>query len=97
MALFEERLQPQTPIDELDEAHADKRVAAGFGWQRYPVLLAANEDRIANTSEVLHPRARFLLPRGRALVDAGATIAPHDLVPAYLRSKVAEKPRQPAS
>ena len=97
VALFEERLQPQTPIDELDQAHADRRVAAGFGWQRYPVLLAANEDRIANTSEVLHPRARFLLPLGRALVDEGATIAPQDLVPAYLRNKVAAKPRQPVS
>jgi tRNA threonylcarbamoyladenosine biosynthesis protein TsaB len=97
VALFEERLQPQTPIEELDETHADKRVAAGFGWQRYPVLLAANEDRIANTSEVLHPRARFLLPLGRALVNQGGTIAPQDLVPAYLRSKVAEKPGQPTS
>jgi tRNA threonylcarbamoyladenosine biosynthesis protein TsaB len=91
--LFDERLHTQTPIDELHEAGADARVAAGFGWQRYPALLAANEDRIGNMSEVLHPRASFLLPLGIALVENGDAIAPQDIAPAYLRSKVAEKPR----
>ena len=92
VALFDERLHTQTPIEELDEAGADRRFAAGFGWQRYPALLAANEDRIGNTSDVMHPRARFLLPLGRAVVDGGGGIAPQDISPAYLRSKVAEKP-----
>ena len=91
--LFEERLHTQTPIEELDEAGADARVAAGFGWQRYPALLAANEDRIGNTSDVLHPRARFLLPLGVRVVQNDDAIAPQDIAPAYLRSKVAEKPR----
>lgn len=90
--IFAETLHTQTPIETLDEAGADARVAAGFGWQRYPALLAANEDRIGNTSNVLHPRARYLLPLGRAVVDGGGAIAPEDLSPAYLRSKVAEKP-----
>lgn len=91
-AIFDERLQTQTPIDELDERGAGARVAAGFGWQRYPALLAANEDRIGNTSEVLYPRARFLLPLGGAVIDGGGAVLPQDLTPAYLRSKVAEKP-----
>ena len=91
--LFEERLHTQTPIDELDEAGADARVAAGFGWQRYPALLAANEDRIGNTSDVLYPRASFLLPLGISVIERGAAVAPQDIAPAYLRSKVAEQPR----
>ena len=91
-AVFDERLHTQTPIEELDEAGADRRVAAGFGWQRYPALLAANEDCIGNTSDVLHPRARFLLPLGQAVLEAGGAVAPQDIAPAYLRSKVAERP-----
>jgi tRNA threonylcarbamoyladenosine biosynthesis protein TsaB len=92
VAMFDERLHTQTPIEELDEGGADRRVAAGFGWQRYPALLAANEDRIGNTSDVLHPRARFLLPLGQAVLKAGGAVAPQDIAPAYLRSKVAERP-----
>lgn len=91
-AMFDERLHTQTPIDELDETGADRRVAAGFGWQRYPALLAANEDRIGNASDVLYPRARFLLPLGQAVLKGGGAVAPQDIAPAYLRSKVAEKP-----
>ena len=91
-AIVDERLQTQTPIDVLDASSAGSRVAAGLGWQRYPALLAANEDCIGNTSAVLYPRARFLLPLGNAALAAGDSIAPQDLVPTYLRSKVAEKP-----
>lgn len=92
VALFDECLHTQTPIDALDESGADGRIAAGFGWQRYPALLAANEDRIGNTSDVLYPHARFLLPLGRVIFASGGGIAPQDISPAYLRSKVAEKP-----
>ena len=92
VAIFDECLHTQTPIEELDEAGADRRVAAGFGWQRYPALLAANEDRIANTGEVLYPRARFLLSLGQAVLERGGAVAPQDIAPAYLRSKVAERP-----
>lgn len=90
--LFPERLHPQTGIGELDEAHADRRVAAGFGWQRYPALLAANEDRIGQRSPILYPRARFLLPLAEIALSRGPAIEPQDLVPSYLRSKVAAKP-----
>ena len=95
--LFPEHLQAQTAIAELDEAHADGRVAAGFGWQRYPALLAANEELIGQRSSVLYPRARWLLPLAVAAIEQGRSIDPQDLVPAYLRSKVAEKPGTPQS
>ena len=91
-ALFEECLHGPTVIAELDEAHADTRVAAGFGWQRYPHLLAANEDRIGQCSDVLYPRARYLLALGADALERGLAVDPGDLVPAYLRGKVAEKP-----
>jgi tRNA threonylcarbamoyladenosine biosynthesis protein TsaB len=90
--LFPERLHTQTVIEELESGTADTRVAAGFGWQRYPGLAVANEDLIGQTSPVLHPRARHLLLLGKAAWQAGAAVQPEDLVPAYLRSKVAEKP-----
>ena len=90
--LFPERLQTQTPIEELDEVSAGDRVAAGYGWQRYPALAAINEDLISNASAVLYPRARWLLPLGEAGAGSGLDITPGDLVPAYLRAKVAEKP-----
>lgn len=90
--LFAERLHAQVAIEELDEATADSRVAAGFGWQRYPALLAANEDLVGQTSNVLYPAARYLLPMAMGVLENGQAIDPKDLVPAYLRAKVAEKP-----
>jgi len=90
--LFPERLHTQTAIEALEPGTADRRVAAGFGWQRYPGLAAANEEQIGQSSAVLHPRARFLIPLGVVAWQAGAAIQPGDLVPAYLRSKVAKKP-----
>jgi hypothetical protein len=41
---------------------------------------------------VLYPHARFLLPLGGAVLEGGGAIAPQDIAPAYLRSKVAERP-----
>ena len=90
--LFAERLQTQTRIEGLDPASARTRAAAGFGWQRYPGLAAANGSLIGDQSTVMHPRARFLLALGEAALADGRQIRPHDLVPAYLRSKVAAKP-----
>jgi len=43
---------------------------------------------------VLHPRAFHLLPLGAAGLANGLAVAPQDIVPAYLRQKVAEKPAQ---
>jgi len=90
--LFPECLHTQTAIDELESGTAGSRVAAGFGWQRYPGLAAANEHLVRHFSAVLHPCARFLIPLGAVAWQAGEAIQPGDLVPAYLRSKVAEKP-----
>ena len=90
--VFPERLHTQAYVDEFDESPAGKRVAAGFGWQRYPALAAANEGRISTTSAVLYPRARWLLPLGRAGIGNGLDVSPEEIVPAYLRARVAEKP-----
>ena len=67
-------------------------VAAGDGWNRYPALANANAGQILKTSDVVHPRARWLLPLAKARVLAGETVAPDALRPAYLRTKVAEVP-----
>jgi tRNA threonylcarbamoyladenosine biosynthesis protein TsaB len=90
--LFPERLQTQTLIEDLTPELAASRVAAGFGWERYPGLAAANATVIGQHSNVQHPRARYLLALGVAAMVRGAAIRPQDLVPAYLRSKVAQKP-----
>jgi len=91
-AIIPECLQSQTLIAGLDESSAPGRVAAGFGWARYPALAAANASLIGSQSDVVHPRARFLLALGEAALASGSAIRPQDIVPAYLRSKVAQKP-----
>ncbi|MDH3620394.1 MAG: tRNA (adenosine(37)-N6)-threonylcarbamoyltransferase complex dimerization subunit type 1 TsaB [Gammaproteobacteria bacterium] len=90
--LLAERLQTQTRIDDLDASQASIRASAGYGWERYPGLAAANEAIIGMRSSVMHPRARYLLALGEAARIDGSEIRPQDLVPAYLRSKVASKP-----
>jgi len=92
--LAPERLQGPAAIAELDPPLDGPRVAAGFGWQRYPDLLAANREYFTELSDVLHPQARHLLALGAAGLAKGLAIAPQDIVPAYLRQKVAEKPAQ---
>jgi tRNA threonylcarbamoyladenosine biosynthesis protein TsaB len=95
--LFGERLHGQQLIDDLSSADAPSRVAAGFGWQRYPKLLAINEALFASRSTVLYPRAGYLLSLGALALENGESVDPQDLVPAYLRNKVAEKPSRTAS
>lgn len=90
--IFPERLHGQLPIDELDPADARGRIAAGFGWQRYPHLAAVNEALFESVSDILHPNARFLLPLGALALQNGEVVDPQDLIPAYLRHKVADKP-----
>jgi tRNA threonylcarbamoyladenosine biosynthesis protein TsaB len=90
--IFPERLQTQTLIGELTPEFAPSRAAAGFGWDRYPDLAAANATLIGQRSRIQHPRARYLLTLGEQALGRGAAISPQDLVPAYLRSKVAQKP-----
>lgn len=88
-----ERLQALLRIDELDPADAQRRAAAGYGWERYPELWAANEELISLKREVYYPRARNLLTLGAAGLAAGEALNPQDVEPAYLRTKVAEKPK----
>ncbi len=88
--LFAERLHGHMLIAELDDDR-DGRVGAGFGWQRYPELAALNDAFIETWSKILHPRARYLLGLGAAGLHEGKAIDPEDLVPAYLRQKVASK------
>jgi tRNA threonylcarbamoyladenosine biosynthesis protein TsaB len=94
--LAAERLHDQGPIEEADTATAERRVAAGAGWRRYPELLAVNRQRFSRLSEVAHPRARHLFPLVAAADIGGQGIDPKEIVPAYLRQKVAEKPAKPS-
>ncbi len=90
-----ERLHGLSVIEELDSETSGGRVAAGYGWQRYPELLVENRDRVTRVLDILHPRARDLLGLGAAGLEAGHGIEPREVQPAYLRQKVAQKP--PAS
>lgn len=94
VAVTAERLQGQTAIDELEGRHTTGWIAAGYGWTRYPALLAANEALLQGVSPVLYPRARYLLGLARPDLDRGTILDPRDIDPAYLRQKVAEKPRK---
>lgn len=87
-----ERLHGLESIDELKTPPDARRIAAGFGWQRYPELLVANRDRISTVSEVLHPRASDILGMTDVTIANRQAVEPQDIVPTYLRQKVAEKP-----
>lgn len=91
-AVVPERLSAQVRIPDLEPDADGRRVAAGFGWQRYPELLGQNRDRIDAVAAILHPRASNLLALGAAELQRSGGIEARDLVPAYLRQKVAEKP-----
>jgi len=88
-SVCDERLQSQSIIEELQRCERNSSIAAGHGWQRYPKLLAANEALLGGQSDVLYPHASYLL----ALADISAAVLPQDIQPAYLRQKVAEKPK----
>jgi tRNA threonylcarbamoyladenosine biosynthesis protein TsaB len=93
VATSPERLHAVDVIKELDPATAERRVAAGYGWERYPGLAEANRDRISRMSNAVFPHARILLRLGQAGLSAGRSIDPANVAPAYLRQKVAEAPR----
>lgn len=90
--LCDERLHGQGPVDELHGVADRQRVAAGFGWQRYPALAASNRDLIDSMSPIQHPDAAHLLALGARDLANGFAVQPENIVPAYLRQKVAEKP-----
>ncbi len=88
-AIGEEFLQEQAEIAGLDASSRATRLAAGAGWERYPDLMVANNHLLAGHSGHLYPDARYLLK----LASIDAAIPPEIVSPAYLRQKVAEKPR----
>jgi len=91
--ICDERLHGQSAIEELRSAQSSSVVVAGQGWQRYPALWDANEAVAGGRSAVLYPRASFLL----ALAEPSAAQSPAEIQPAYLRHKVAQKPRSGGS
>ncbi len=93
--VFPERLHGQVVIAELEGTAARGRAAAGFGWRRYPQLASVNARYIDEQLDFLYPRALFLLPLVAMSLQLGKIVDPKDIMPAYLRNKVAEKP--PAS
>ena len=66
----------------------DAYAGAGAAWQQYPALLEANRRRITGLLPQELPRARHLL----RLHAAAPAIEPAALLPAYLRTKVADIP-----
>lgn len=84
-----ECLHPQAMI-ELDATTASSRVAVGDGWRRYPELLTLNQHLFGIECDERYPQARLLL----ALADSNDAVSPQAIEPAYLRHKVAEKPRK---
>lgn len=92
--LMPERLQGQSLIAELENKPAAGCLAAGYGWQRYPLLASVNRPCIESYSEVLYPRARHLLGLGSEGLQNGEAVDPEDIMPAYLRNKVAVKSSQ---
>ncbi len=55
--LFAERLHGHMIIDELHDVNAERRVAAGFGWQRFPEIAAINSGLIGEQVDILCIRA----------------------------------------
>ena len=90
--IIAECLHGKGAIIQLQEDPLCVRVAAGFGWQRYPDLLEANRARFNDVVDVLHPTANYLLAMGASDLAAGGAIEPEEVMPAYLREKVAEIP-----
>ena len=71
-------------------------LAAGYAWQKYAALIEANKSSISSVSDICVPRASYVMAVGRAAFECDGAIAPELLLPAYLRTKVAEIP-QPAN
>ncbi len=96
-AVSEELLQPVEQIDGLTDIRTSELYAAGKGWQTYPSLLELNGAAIARVVDVHYPKAEFLLALGARGFQDGEAIEPENLAPAYIRTKVAEKPRKAGS
>jgi len=96
-AVTDELILPIEQIDELTNVSPPELYAAGKGWKKYPSLLELNRAAIAEVVDVSYPRAVYLLPLGTRGCQDGEAIEPENLIPAYIRTKVAEEPRQSGS
>jgi tRNA threonylcarbamoyladenosine biosynthesis protein TsaB len=85
----ETTLQPIRRIERFAGVGAGRIHVAGGGWPRHPQLLQLNEDRIADVLDIQFPRASFLLGAGAAAFRSDGMLPPDQLVPDYVRSKVA--------
>jgi len=90
--MIAERLQGCDAIPELREG--GEFLAAGYGWQRFPDLLEKNRANLRGEATVLHPHAEFLLKLGSDMFERGEAIAAENVIPAYLRQKVAAIPNR---
>ncbi len=93
-AVTDEMLQPIEKIDGLAAANTSELFAAGKAWGKYPALLELNRSAISEIVDVQYPKARYLLGLGTRAWREGEAIEPENLAPAYIRTKVAEKPRE---
>lgn len=65
---------------------------AGAAWNRYPNTITGNEIKVTEQIAIAEPNARYLLEMGAHAYLRGEAIEAAALKPAYLRTKVAEKP-----
>ena len=82
----EEAIEPIGPLANLE----GEWTGAGAAWGQISALEAANRDRVKTVVDVEFPNAAYVARLGEAM--SAKAIPPGQLVPAYLRSKVAERP-----
>jgi tRNA threonylcarbamoyladenosine biosynthesis protein TsaB len=93
VAVAEEAVQTIEKIEGLDEHPLSDFFAAGLAWHRYPEFLELNRAQIAQAVDVHYPNARYLLGLGARGCHSDEAINPENVVPAYIRTKVATPPR----
>jgi len=94
VVVTDEVIQSIERIAGLTDTPTTEFHAAGKGFQKYPLLLELNRSAIAKVVDVNYPKARYLLTLGIRGCMEGEAIDPEKLVPAYIRTKVAEVPRR---
>ena len=94
VAEADELIQAIEPISELCETSKSGFHAAGYGWKKYPSLLELNRASVSQVVDVYYPNAKYLLSLGARACSNGELVEPENLLPAYIRMKVAEKPRE---
>lgn len=94
LLLGAEEIHGMQKIDALQEPGGLRWFTAGAGWARYPELATLQDASLTQVPETDFPRARHLLGLAAAKLDAGEAIAPEELRPAYLRTKVATPPKR---